>query len=81
MRPCVDALFLVLCLLLLTCLWRFCRIAEAQFERNLEAALTGETWSRVATMVDLTASESGDVGRMKDVLIQLKAHGLPAASR
>lgn len=58
------------------------RAAEAACERDMEAALSGESWTRVATMVDLTTADSAahDVGRMKDVLIQLKAHGLPQAA-
>jgi hypothetical protein len=56
-----------------------CSLAELQHERNVEAALAGESWQRVSTMVDLTTADSStaDVSRMKDVLIQLKARGLP----
>lgn len=58
------------------------REAERQKEAEMEQALEGESWARVASMVELTrtdgASTGPDVTRMKDVLIQLKSQPLPA---
>ena len=44
----------------------------------MEAALEGESWARVSSLVDLGAeAPEADTTRMKHVLIQLKTNPLP----
>ena len=53
------------------------RTEEEEKNADLLAALEGDSWTRVVSLVDVGTAEAGgkDITRMKDVLLQVKAHG------
>ena len=64
---------------------------EAQKEKEMMDSLEGESWGRVASLVDLTIKEEtnkrqgaktdeGDSNRMKDILVNLRHNPLPVVS-
>jgi len=57
------------------------REEEESKNADMLAAIEGDSWERVVSLVDVGATEAGgkDISRMKDVLIHVKTSGITKA--